>query len=313
MMATQDVIARSATTTERPSIREIGEVAKLIDTSKCIGCKACQVACSEWNDLRDEVGTSAGTYDNPIDLTAESWTVMKFAEYENPDSGNLEWLIRKDGCMHCAEPGCLKACPSPGAIVQYANGIVDFNQDKCIGCGYCITGCPFNIPRISEKDKKAYKCTLCSDRVSVGLEPACVKTCPTGAIVFGSKDDMKDHAAGRIADLKERGFDQAGLYDPDGVGGTHVMYVLHHADQPSLYNDLPNEPTISPLVSLWKGVTKPLALLGMGAAVLAGFFHYTRVGPVRVEEEDEKAELSEPVVHQVDPSVHVVDPKEPRP
>ena len=90
MMATQDVIARSATTTERPSIREIGEVAKLIDTSKCIGCKACQVACSEWNDLRDEVGTSHGTYDNPIDLTAESWTVMKFAEYENPGSGNLE-------------------------------------------------------------------------------------------------------------------------------------------------------------------------------------------------------------------------------
>ncbi len=313
MMATQDVIARSATTTERPSIREVGEVAKLIDTSKCIGCKACQVACSEWNELRDEVGTSHGTYDNPIDLTAESWTVMKFAEYENPDSGNLEWLIRKDGCMHCADPGCLKACPSPGAIVKYANGIVDFNQDHCIGCGYCITGCPFDIPRISEKDKKAYKCTLCSDRVSVGLEPACVKTCPTGAIVFGSKEDMKDHAAGRIADLKERGFDQAGLYDPDGVGGTHVMYVLHHADQPSLYNDLPNEPTISPLVSLWKGVTKPLALLGMGAAVLAGFFHYTRVGPIRVEEEDDKAELSEPVVHQVDPSVHVVDPKEPRP
>jgi len=313
MMATQDVIARSATTTERPSIREVGEVAKLIDTSKCIGCKACQVACSEWNELRDEVGTSHGTYDNPIDLTAESWTVMKFAEYENPDSGNLEWLIRKDGCMHCADPGCLKACPSPGAIVKYANGIVDFNQDHCIGCGYCITGCPFDIPRISEKDKKAYKCTLCSDRVSVGLEPACVKTCPTGAIVFGSKEDMKDHAAGRIADLKERGFDQAGLYDPDGVGGTHVMYVLHHADQPSLYNDLPNEPTISPLVSLWKGVTKPLALLGMGAAVLAGFFHYTRVGPIRVEEEDDKAELSELVVHQVDPSVHVVDPKEPRP
>jgi formate dehydrogenase iron-sulfur subunit len=313
MMATQDVIARSATTTERPSIREVGEVAKLIDTSKCIGCKACQVACSEWNELRDEVGTSHGTYDNPIDLTAESWTVMKFAEYENPDSGNLEWLIRKDGCMHCADPGCLKACPSPGAIVKYANGIVDFNQDHCIGCGYCITGCPFDIPRISEKDKKAYKCTLCSDRVSVGLEPACVKTCPTGAIVFGSKEDMKDHAAGRIADLKERGFDQAGLYDPDGVGGTHVMYVLHHADQPSLYNDLPNEPTISPLVSLWKGVTKPLALLGMGAAVLAGFFHYTRVGPIRVEEEDGKAELSEPVVHQVDPSVHVVDTKEPRP
>ena len=318
-MATQDLIARSATTTQPPSVRDTMEVAKLIDTSKCIGCKACQVACSEWNDLRDEVGENHGIYDNPMDLTAESWTLMRFAEYENPDSGNLEWLIRKDGCMHCAEPGCLKACPSPGAIVKYANGIVDFNQDHCIGCGYCITGCPFNIPRLSGKDKKAYKCTLCSDRVAVGLEPACVKTCPTGAIVFGSKDDMRNHAAGRIADLKERGFEQAGLYDPAGVGGTHVMYVLHHADQPQLYSGLPEDPTISPLVSLWKGVTKPLALLAMGAAVLGGFFHYVGIGPNRVEE-DYDPEAGDPppppsgetVVHQVDPGVHQVDPRDPR-
>ncbi len=231
-MASQDIIARSATTTVPPSVRQQQEVAKLIDTTKCIGCKACQVACSEWNELRDEVGHNHGTYDNPQDLTAETWTLMRFTEHER-DDGNLEWLIRKDGCMHCADPGCLKACPSPGAIIKHANGIVDFNQDHCIGCGYCITGCPFNIPRISQKDHKAYKCTLCSDRVSVGLEPACVKTCPTGAIVFGSKDEMKVHAAERIVDLKSRGYDKAGLYDPDGVGGTHVMYVLHHADTPS--------------------------------------------------------------------------------
>ena len=306
-MATQDIIARSATTTPMPSVRQVGEVAKLIDTSKCIGCKACQVACSEWNDLRDEVGSNVGVYDNPRDLSADSWTLMRFAEHENP-AGNLEWLIRKDGCMHCAEPGCLAACPSPGAIVKYANGIVDFNQDKCIGCGYCITGCPFDIPRISQKDHKAYKCTLCSDRVAVGLEPACVKTCPTGAIVFGSKEDMLEHADGRIKDLQERGFEQAGLYNPAGVGGTHVMYVLHHADQPSLYSGLPNDPSISPLVGLWKGVSKPLALLAMGATVLLGFFHYVRVGPNRVAEEPP---AGEPIVHEVDPSVHVVDPKKP--
>ena len=306
-MATQDIIARSATTTPMPSVRQVGEVAKLIDTSKCIGCKACQVACSEWNDLRDEVGSNVGVYDNPRDLSADSWTLMRFAEHENP-AGNLEWLIRKDGCMHCAEPGCLAACPSPGAIVKYANGIVDFNQDKCIGCGYCITGCPFDIPRISQKDHKAYKCTLCSDRVAVGLEPACVKTCPTGAIVFGSREDMLEHADGRIKDLQERGFEQAGLYNPAGVGGTHVMYVLHHADQPSLYSGLPNDPSISPLVGLWKGVSKPLALLAMGATVLLGFFHYVRVGPNRVAEEPP---AGEPIVHEVDPSVHVVDPKKP--
>ncbi len=281
-----DIKARSATTAPTPGARSTVPVAKLIDISKCIGCKACQVACMQWNDLRDEVGENEGVYDNPRDLTSQSWTVMRFSEVE-VQQGRLEWLIRKDGCMHCADPGCLKACPAPGAIVQYANGIVDFHEENCIGCGYCVTGCPFDIPRISKKDSKAYKCTLCSDRVAVGLEPACVKTCPTGAIVFGSKEDMIHHAEGRIADLKERGYANAGLYDPAGVGGTHVMYVLQHADQPQLYADLPNDPHISPLVALWKGVTKPLMSLGIGVAVLAGFFHFVTAGPKEVEEEKE--------------------------
>ena len=117
-----DVVRRSATTLPSPEARgaHTGQVAKLIDTTKCIGCKACQVACMEWNDLRDEIGTCTGHYDNPHDLSEDSWTLMRFTEYENP-KGDLEWLIRKDGCMHCEDPGCLKACPSPGAIVQYAN------------------------------------------------------------------------------------------------------------------------------------------------------------------------------------------------
>ncbi len=280
-----DIERRSATTTQPPDQRQALKVAKLIDISKCIGCKACQSACMEWNDLRDAVGTNTGTYDNPRDLTENSWTVMKFFEVE-PD-GKLEWLIRKDGCMHCADPGCLKACPSPGAIVQYSNGIVDFHEENCIGCGYCVTGCPFNVPRISKKDSKAYKCTLCSDRVSVGLEPACIKTCPTGALVFGSKEDMIDHAEERIADLKERGYQKAGLYDPPGVGGTHVMYVLQHADRPELYG-LPKDPKISPWVSLWKGAAKPLALVVLGLAALGSFFHYVKVGPNEVEEDEKE-------------------------
>jgi formate dehydrogenase iron-sulfur subunit len=284
-----DITRRSATTTPPPSARETLPVAKLIDISKCIGCKACQSACMEWNDLRDAVGDNTGTYDNPRDLTESSWTVMKFFEAE--PQGRLEWLIRKDGCMHCADPGCLKACPAPGAIVQYANGIVDFHQENCIGCGYCVAGCPFDVPRISKKDSKAYKCTLCSDRVSAGLEPACIKTCPTGALVFGSKDDMIEHANGRIADLKERGFQNAGLYDPPGVGGTHVMYVLQHADRPELY-ELPKDPKISPLVSLWKGVTKPIALAALGLAALGTFFHYIRVGPNEVDEGKESHEAT---------------------
>src|SRR5438309_7921527 len=284
-LQSQDFARISATTFRPPDVRHDFEVAKLIDVSKCIGCKACQSACLEWNDLREEVGFNHGVYDNPLDLTPASLTVMRFTEWVNPETKDLEWLIRKDGCMHCADPGCLKACPAPGAIVQYSNGIVDFHEENCIGCGYCITGCPFNIPRISKKDSKAYKCTLCSDRVSVGMEPACVKTCPTGALVFGSKEDMIQHAEERIVDLKSRGYKNAGLYDPPGVGGTHVLYVLQHADQPQIYNDLPKDPQISLLVELWKGVLKPIMSLGLGLAALTGFLHYVTVGPKETEDD----------------------------
>ena len=284
-----DVVRRSASVTAAPVANRDVEVAKLIDVAKCIGCKACQSACLEWNDMHEKVGINVGVYDNPHDLTPASWTLMRYTEWENPQSGNLEWLIRKDGCMHCEDPGCLKACPAPGAIVQYANGIVDFISEHCIGCGYCVKGCPFDVPRISEKDNKAYKCTLCSDRVGVGLEPACVKACPTGAITFGPKDDMLAAAGERVAELKERGWANAGVYDPAGVGGTHVMYVLKHADQPGL-TGLPDNPAISPWVSLWKGWAKPVALAVMAGAALTGWFHYLRKGPLEVPEEEEEYE-----------------------
>ncbi|MGO4668701.1 formate dehydrogenase subunit beta [Bosea sp. 2YAB26] len=274
-LQSQDFARISATTFRPPDVRHDFEVAKLIDVSKCIGCKACQAACLEWNNLREEVGFNIGVYDNPHDLTPNTWTLMRFTEWENAESGNLEWLIRKDGCMHCADPGCLKACPAPGAIVQYNNGIVDFVSENCIGCGYCVKGCPFNIPRISQTDHKAYKCTLCSDRVSVGQAPACAKACPTGAIVFGTKAAMLNYAEGRITDLKSRGFKNAGIYDPPGVGGTHVMYVLHHADRPQLYANLPQNPRISQVVELWKGLTKYTGMAVVGFAAMFAFVHAT--------------------------------------
>ncbi|WP_295455402.1 formate dehydrogenase subunit beta [uncultured Thiodictyon sp.] len=280
-----DIARRSATTTPAPGARMPLEVAKLIDVTTCIGCKACQVACSEWNDIRAEVGHNVGVYDNPLDLSPQAWTVMRYAEVE--EAGRLQWLIRKDGCMHCSDPGCLKSCPAPGAIVQFKNGIVDFHQEQCIGCGYCVTGCPFNIPRLSQEDGKAYKCTLCSDRIAVGQEPACAKTCPTGAIQFGSKEDMQEVAAQRVANLHQRGFSNAGLYDPPGVGGTHVMYVLHHADRPQLYSNLPNDPGVDPLVSVWKGIAKPLAVLTLAGITLGGLLHYVTKGPNEVSKETE--------------------------
>jgi formate dehydrogenase iron-sulfur subunit len=284
-----DIAARSATTVQPPEPRKIPQVAKLIDVSSCIGCKACQVACMQWNDLRDTVGDNVGVYDNPRDLTPQSWTVMRFSEVEMkaPDQdAHLEWLIRKDGCMHCQDPGCLKACPAPGAIVRYRNGIVDFISENCIGCGYCISGCPFNIPRLNKADNRVYKCSLCADRVAVGLEPACVKACPTGAIRFGTKEDMLEYGAERIVDLKERGYAQAAVYDPPGVGGTHVVYVLQHGDRPALYHGLPENPTISPMVALWKGAAKPLAVFGMVTAAVVGFFHYIKVGPLETPEDE---------------------------
>jgi formate dehydrogenase iron-sulfur subunit len=282
-----DLIRRSASTVTPPAKR-LTEVAKLIDVSKCIGCKACQVACLEWNDLHEDIGFNTGVMENPHDLTPATWTLMRYTEYDNPESGNLEWLIRKDGCMHCQDPGCLKACPAPGAIVQYSNGIVDFVHENCIGCGYCVKGCPFNIPRISKVDHKAYKCTLCSDRVAVGQGPACQKACPTQAIVFGTKDEMKKWADLRIKELKGRGFQNAGLYDPPGVSGTHVMYVLQHADRPQLYSGLPSHPAISPVVEAWKGLTKYAGLAAIGAFAAIGFLHHIVSGPNRVSDEDEK-------------------------
>ncbi|EYU13946.1 formate dehydrogenase N subunit beta transmembrane domain-containing protein [Photorhabdus aegyptia] len=212
-MQSQDIIRQSATHSFTPAPRARDhqeEVAKLIDVTTCIGCKACQVACSEWNDIRDEVGFNVGVYDNPTDLTAKSWTVMRFSEVE--------------------EHG----------------------------------------------------------KVGVGQEPACVKTCPTGAIHFGTKEDMKNLASERVTELKGRGYQNAGLYDPQGVGGTHVMYVLHHADKPQLYHGLPDNPTISSAVTFWKGIWKPLAAVGFAATFAASIFHYVGIGPNRTNEQDEE-------------------------
>jgi formate dehydrogenase iron-sulfur subunit len=239
----------------------------------------------EWNDLRDEIGQSTGTYTNPADLSENSWTLMRFYETEN--NGDLEWLIVKDGCLHCADPGCLKACPAPGAIVQYQNGIVDFQEDQCIGCGYCQTGCPFNIPRYSKTDKKAYKCTLCSDRVAVGLEPACIKSCPTQALSFGSKEDMLFQANHRLEDLHERGFDKAAVYDPPGVGGTHVVYVLPRGDKPEAYG-LPAAPKVRGAIRAVRSVAARAVGVGtMIAVAAAAFVHYVKVGRLEVPREEE--------------------------
>jgi formate dehydrogenase beta subunit len=170
--------------------------------------------------------------------------------------------------------------------VQYTNGIVDFQQENCIGCEFCASGCPFNIPKFNPTTKKVYKCTLCSDRVGQGLEPACIKACPTGCLKFGSKDDMKFIAGERAHQLKENfGYEKAGVYDPASVGGTHVIYVLHDATNPEAYGGLPSNPQIPWSYTIWKWLAKPVlgtfALFGL----LGVFLHYVMVGPRRPQPE----------------------------
>jgi formate dehydrogenase beta subunit len=264
------------------------EVAKLVDTTTCIGCKACEVACLEWNGLSFSDTTFQNSYQTMPETAWNFWNLIKFDEYE-PEDGGLMLLMRKDQCMHCEEPGCLIACPADGAIVQYANGIVDFNQDQCIGCGYCITGCPFNVPKFSPESRKVFKCTLCSDRVSEGLEPACIKACPTGCLHFGTKAEMLELGESRALQLREQsGFAHAGVYNPSGVGGTHVLYVLHDATNPEAYGGLPKDPHVPWTVWLWKRPLKWIGNLAMAGGLVGMFVHFLRFGPKVVDEDKEE-------------------------
>jgi formate dehydrogenase beta subunit len=215
------------------------------------------------------------------DLRHDFWNLIKFNEVER--EGGFTWLMSKYQCMHCVEAGCLEACPAPGAIFRRENGIVDFDHDKCIGCGYCITGCPFDVPKLSPVTQKVYKCTLCSDRTNVGLEPACIKACPTNCLTFGARDDLLRLADARAESLRADGKPNAGVYNPAGVGGTNVLYVLADATRPEDYG-LPRDPSISWQVRLWK---RPLKWVGntIFAGLIAGaILHFLRYGPKRIEE-----------------------------
>src|ERR1700685_571646 len=259
------------------------DVAKLIDVTTCIGCKACEVACLEWNGYPFRETVFDNTYQTMPDTEWNYYNLIRFNEFTDAD-GNFSWLMRKDQCMHCADPGCLKACPADGAIVQYTNGIVDFQQQNCIGCGYCVSGCPFDIPKFNPTTKKMFKCTLCVDRVSEGLEPACIKSCPTGCLHFGTKDDMKDLAETRAKQLRENfGIEKAGVYDPTGVGGTGGIYVLHDVTNQAAYGGLPKDPPIPGFVRFWKGPAKWIGNLAMLGGIVGVTLHYLRFGPKTVD------------------------------
>jgi formate dehydrogenase iron-sulfur subunit len=259
---------------QKTGMRHLPVVSKYIDTTTCIGCKACEVACQEWNDLETVPTQQVGTYH-----------LIRFNEQEF--DGGIVWLMRKDQCMHCEDPGCLAACPAPGAIVQYENGIVDVNPEQCIGCGYCETGCPFDVPRFHARTGKMAKCTLCVDRTSVGLEPACIKACPTGCLQFGTKEAMVALGNSRVEQLKANGLAEAALYDPPGVGGTGVVTVLAHGNHPEWYG-LPADPHVPWTVRIWKSVLRPLGIFAIVGSVIGAFAHFMTEGPREVKEADKE-------------------------
>jgi len=273
------------------------------DTTVCIGCKACEVACKEWNLLPDDGFDWLGqSYDNTGELSANSWRHVAFVEQDKPlklDAGDfatadaepepLRWLMESDVCKHCTHAGCLDVCPT-GSLFRTEFGTVVVQEDICNGCGYCVPACPFGVldkrhlPRRPEdtplalpllgkkEDGRVWKCTLCYDRLKGGHEPACAKACPTDSIQFGELDDLRERAEKRLAKLDAERWNGPRLYghDPgDGVGGFGAFFLL--LDEPEVYG-LPPDPVVptAHLPRLWKQTALAAGALALGLA--AAFF-----------------------------------------
>ena len=204
------------------------------DSTLCIGCKACEVACKEWNDVpHDGFLWSGLSYDNTLSLGHSTWWHVKFVEHETSigAGGNspeqMTWQFSSDVCKHCEHAGCLEACPT-GSIIRTEFGGVYIQPDICNGCGYCVVTCPFGVVDRRPDDGRAFKCTFCYDRQKEGLTPACAKACPTQSIQFGDLDEMRQRADARQRELTARGVDDAVVYDARGtsVGGTHAIFLV---------------------------------------------------------------------------------------
>jgi formate dehydrogenase iron-sulfur subunit len=255
------------------------------DTSVCIGCKACEVACKEWNHIpEDGLNLTGMSYDNTVTLSADSWRHVAFIEQRMPagagtagsgadgDSavdrvGDLRWLMSSDVCKHCTHAACLDVCPT-GALMRTEFGTVVVQEDVCNGCGYCIPACPYGVIDQRKDDGRAWKCTMCYDRIGAGMEPACAKACPTQSIQFGPLEELRERAAARLDQVIEAGEDGARLYgaDPgDGVGGDGAFFLL--LDEPEVYG-LPPDPVVTTrdLPSMWRHVGAAAATLAIAAA-----------------------------------------------
>jgi formate dehydrogenase iron-sulfur subunit len=246
------------------------------DTSVCIGCKACEVACKEWNGIPDDGFNLLGSsFDNTGALGARTWRHVAFIE-QRDDGGDFRWLMESDVCKHCTHAACLDVCPT-GALFRTEFGTVVVQDDICNGCGYCVPACPFGVIDRRRGDTStnnvglAQKCTLCYDRLGDGLMPACAQACPTESIQFGNVDELRERAAARLRTVQQDGVEEARLYghDPDdGIGGAGAMFLL--LDEPEVYG-LPPDPIVASrdLPAMWKKAG--LAALSLAAAAAASF------------------------------------------
>jgi formate dehydrogenase iron-sulfur subunit len=254
------------------------------DTSVCIGCKACEVACKEWNHVpEDGLALTGMSYDNSVGLGADTWRHVAFIEQQRPvtvtdgdggdgadvagPNGGLRWLMSSDVCKHCTHAACLDVCPT-GALMRTEFGTVVVQEDVCNGCGYCIPACPYGVIDQRKDDGRAWKCTLCYDRLGAGMEPACAKACPTDSIQFGPLDELRERAARRVEQLHEADDASARLYgaDPgDGVGGDGAFFLL--LDEPEVYG-LPPDPVVTTrdLPAMWRRAGMAAGLLAAGVA-----------------------------------------------
>jgi formate dehydrogenase iron-sulfur subunit len=246
------------------------------DTSVCIGCKACEVACKEWNGLPDAdvLSLTGMSYDNTAALGADSWRHVAFIEQDvitevaDGDGAATRWLMASDVCKHCTHAACLDVCPT-GALVRTEFGTVIVQPDVCNGCAYCVSACPFGVIDRREDDGRAWKCTMCYDRLRGGLEPACAKACPTDSIQFGPLDELREIAQTRLEELHAGGHTEARLYgeDPaDGIGGAGAFFLL--LDEPEVYG-LPPAPVVTTkdLPAMWRWAGAGAAVLAAGVAV----------------------------------------------
>ncbi len=253
-----------------------------VDTSICTGCKACQVACKEWNGLEGEpshfhkvsgvpypvaFNFTGNSYDNTGKLSATDWRHVRFIEQINDTRSQAGWLFSSDSCKHCKDAGCLNACPVK-AIVRTDMDNVIVQQDVCIGCKYCIPSCPYGVIAFSEKTGTVHKCSLCNDRIHNGLGTACAKACPTGSISFGDVDQLKAKADARLAQLKSLGFSKANIYGYNEAGGLNVFYLF--MDSPVVYGQ-PVDPVVPQKRLLRSTAITVVTALAVAAAALIGF------------------------------------------